>query len=428
MAEDTVAADDPTMKDASLSGSAPLSKAAQPAASSPTTPIAAGATEPTNDLPAQVSQDSGTSTQRQPGTASLLDQAKSWLKPTMAGILGGLLFLTLVFGLIRPQDGTSDPIGENAALAWNTTIKRLDIQPLYPPQEDLYVGDVYLTVSPVSELIGKLRDYPTNVFDGKAVKVGKIPIELSSLMTERFKYEKQDPVPPADEETAKKTRPTMLTLRKPVPGAVNAVPLSLVSFPGITINQTVHADTNWRTLWFGRSTTATEIVSIPAAETYSMDTTEALLALREFCIASRTAPYCRDEDARRILQYALGGRVNAVVNGKYVFQINILVTTQVYVTDQFDIRRTNSDELRASVGEPESPKPDASAEPAAVEEPDQEGGAARPAPERTGNAATGSYRDEQKTKQELTRTFDRPVAFGFKSVAFALQLAKPEAR
>jgi len=356
-------------------------------------------------------------------TSSLLSEhGWPWLKPIILAVVGGGLFATLVFSLIRPQDGTSDSIGENAALAWNTTIKRLDIQPLYPPQEDLYVGDVYLTVSPVPELVEKLREYPTNVFDGKAVKVGKIPIELSSLMTERFKYEKQETGSLSKDETAQKTSPTMLTLRKPPLGAVDAVPLSLVSFPGITINQTVRADTNWQSLWFGRSTTATEIVSIPAAETYSMSTTEAVLALRAFCIERLTALYCRDEDARRILQYALGERVNAVVNGEYVFQISILVATQVYVTDQFDIRRLNSDELRASLGNQDSPTPDQGT--TQVEEPDQGAGIARPAPQPAENAVTGSYHDEQKSKQELTRTFDRPVAFGFKSVAFALQPTK----
>jgi hypothetical protein len=156
-----------------------------------------------------------------------------------------------------------------------------------------------------------------------------------------------------------------------------------------------------------------------------MPTTDAVLALREFCIDRLTAFYCRDEDARRILQYALGERVNAVVDRKYVFQISILVATQVYVTDQFDIRRSNIDGLQASFGEPAGLKPGSkpdhqSADPAVAHEPDNQVGAAKSVPQAEGNAANGSYHDEQKSSQELKRTFDRPVAFGFKSVAFAL--------
>ncbi len=71
-----------------------------------------------------------------PGAGSLFENIKSWVKPLAWAAAAGLLFLAFVFGIIRPQDGTSDPVGHNAALAWNGAIQRLGIQPLYPPKEE----------------------------------------------------------------------------------------------------------------------------------------------------------------------------------------------------------------------------------------------------------------------------------------------------
>ncbi|WP_353645106.1 hypothetical protein [Mesorhizobium sp. WSM2239] len=79
-------------------------------------------------------------------------------------IVGLMIFGLVVFFLVKPFDSPRELPDDNAAVAWNAAIERLGIQPLYPPQEDFFVGDIYVTLDdPESEIAGEIIRYPSNV-------------------------------------------------------------------------------------------------------------------------------------------------------------------------------------------------------------------------------------------------------------------------
>ena len=89
-------------------------------------------------------------------------------------ILFAVLAVVFAVFVVRPFKSIPDPGPEDVAAAWNTSIGRLGIQPLYPPTEDFGVGDVLAVVAD-SENVPLL---------GKAVRIAHIDLLTRHLVTE----------------------------------------------------------------------------------------------------------------------------------------------------------------------------------------------------------------------------------------------------
>lgn len=56
-------------------------------------------------------------------------------------LLFGIFVLAVIF-LVRPFEAPTENDSDNVAIAWNRTMSRLGMESVYPPQEDVFVGDV----------------------------------------------------------------------------------------------------------------------------------------------------------------------------------------------------------------------------------------------------------------------------------------------
>ena len=94
------------------------------------------------------------------------------IKPWSWQIITITLLLALTMVVLRPlAAGPGDPTAYQIEHQWNESIGRLGIQPVFPPEEDFFVGDVWAVVA------GPL-DRP---FLGKAVRISHL--DLRSLIT-----------------------------------------------------------------------------------------------------------------------------------------------------------------------------------------------------------------------------------------------------
>src|SRR6266566_6701489 len=84
----------------------------------------------------------------------------------------GLGNLIRFFGSSHPK-----PLeGHSVATDWNESVQRIGINPLYPPQEDLHVGDIFAVIKQSD------NEYPTSVvFGDHAIKLWHVD------MTEELK-------------------------------------------------------------------------------------------------------------------------------------------------------------------------------------------------------------------------------------------------
>ncbi|TPM94224.1 hypothetical protein [Mesorhizobium sp. B2-1-5] len=328
--------------------------------------------------------------------------------------LGFIAFGVVLFFLIRPFDNPRELPGDNAAIAWNATIERLGIQPLYPPQEDFFVGDVYVTLDdPQSAVAGQTVQYPSNVYKGRGVKIGHIDMR-ESIKKGGVAFKFADTKLEDGNAAVEQSRSEVALPDTPD----NQVNLSLAAFPGISIKHRIDADTGFWWFFAGRRSGETEEISIPYAESYGAPVVDSIFALGKYCSDKATSGFCTDPIARKILGYSLGRDVGAVNDGKYIFPISISLVGQVFLARELRISRYRGDSLTANM---RSSEPDVSQPPVAS------GGEEETKMEGKKAVNSAEYENMQSTRVSLKQVFARPVAFGFRRVSFALPRSTPTA-
>ncbi|MBZ9728053.1 hypothetical protein LB554_29365 [Mesorhizobium sp. CO1-1-11] len=332
-----------------------------------------------------------------------------------ATLISGLaVFGLIVFFLVRPFDSPAELPGDNAAVAWNTAIERLGIQPLYPPQEDFLVGDVYITLDdPESEIGGQTIRYPSNVYKGRGVKIGRIDMRESIKRGARaFRF----PDTKIEDGKTARDQPSSEPSVPSTPG--DLIDLSLVAFPGISVKHYIDTESGFWRLFAGRRSGEIEEISIPYAESYGAPVVDSLLALGKYCSDQATAEFCTDDVARKILGYTLGKDVEATHDNKYIFPVSISIVGQVFLARELRIKRYRGDSLSTRISKEEAadksepiPTPGTSS----ATQPDE----SKPFVD------YATYENRQSSHIQLNQVFARPVAFGFRRVSFALPRSKP---
>ncbi|WP_349958120.1 hypothetical protein [Rhizobium sp. ZPR3] len=309
--------------------------------------------------------------------------------------LAVLVVWTVFF--IKPWKSPAESNADDVALAWNTTMRRLDIDPVYPPQEDLSVGDIYLILDAAH---GGAADTDGNL-KGRSVKIATLDMRDNfSRRPYTFTFTENDPTTPKIEEASQAPATTNSTDDKSAP-----VELSITAFPGVDVKTFVGSQASGWNFSLGRKTGQTEEISIPTAETYSVPVVDAVLRLAKFCGEKSTATFCQDDAARKILSYAFGDAVNERVNGAYTFNIRISLIRQVFLTRYIKSQRFRGDGVTAGFKEP--------ANQGAADE-----GTQTPSKQA---ATSADYQNRYSNGVKLERPFSRPIAFGFRQVSFALK-------
>jgi hypothetical protein len=213
----------------------------------------------------------------------------------------------------------SDP-GKTTSLEeqWNSTIARLGIEPVYPPQEDFAVGDVFVTV--VADAAAQRNadvgpDPSSEIFIRRSVKLGHA--DVAKMLDDAYRALPYFPIAAAQAPaTASPPSPA------PAPNTTAAVSifgshseraeLPRAAFPGFTIADNGNAASGaaggggW--FDFGASRAASEKLVLGVVETYGLDSVAGTTALNSFCSAEETQELCTEKGARKYLHFIAPAR------------------------------------------------------------------------------------------------------------------------
>jgi hypothetical protein len=330
-------------------------------------------------------------------------------------VVGVLLIASLALRWVAPM-----PEEKSVAQQWNEAISRLGIEPVYPPQEDIAVGDVFVVITDDA-----LSDIAKEPLAGRALKLWHINLteKLKQTYAEMYEFP-ETPDPPADGKPWKfAASATSVFKLDPTRGD-----LPLVLFPAFTIASTRNANlgansSGWIEGMFGGSA-ASEItteVKISAAESYGLPGLIAEAELIKFCEDAVLKVQCSEMEARKQMSIVVGDKIFDQVEDLKTkrlrprFSVEIALVSRVFLTRSIHttIRRTGSASASASSNANVGSAP----VPAKPEAGGQETEAAKP------NAATpntpGVTSSLQFGNSSVISTVDvlqRPVAFGYRSV------------
>lgn len=304
---------------------------------------------------------------------------------------------------------------DEVAKAWNGSISRFGIQSLYPPQEDLHVGDIWAVVvqSDGASLLGK------------SVRIAHINLKPLVLKGGQDGPVFADtPEPPADHPIRGVPR-----VEVSISDAdTQKISTAIAAFPAITINHTAKTAANAGFSWLGlggaRDGNQIELIRIRSVETYGAPAIDAYGAFAEWCTAPDTQSMCRDDRiARNLLAAATTPSVLEQKDGKYTTEIELRLITRIFMTREIEARRFIVDSRGAVAQVAENSKPE-------VTIPATGSGGVTPTsvvalPVGVGGKATSQWSNELEVG--LSGVFQRPVVFGFRSLKHTLKVSPPSA-
>jgi hypothetical protein len=308
-----------------------------------------------------------------------------WLWPVV--VASGVLIYAAVevrpFAAIASGDAIDD-VGSS----WNTSISKLGISPLFPPQEDFYVGDVWATV--VSS-----EGYSLT---GKSIRLGHIPINSFEESVES-----DEPVFP-DTETKKSDSDFRHTNTEQVahPSDVSSAHTSFVAFPDANIAKRTKSNANLniidKVIGSSSNLEVNEVIKIPTAETYGIPSINAIPKLVEWCSSEKFKLLCTDRYIHNAMAYSLGSELKDMnADGTYKTKMSIYLITRVYLAREIEQEYELNGGKNFALGNDQK----------------QSDGDANK------DKVVSVIVDERgvKTGVSLKEVFQRPLVFGFRSVS-----------
>jgi hypothetical protein len=334
-----------------------------------------------------------------------------------------LLFTVL---LVRPFATIRDPTGDDVAAAWNESIGRLGIIPVYPPAEDVSVGDVWAIIA----------DSDQTPLLGKAVRVDHIDLKKQILEAAQQPTFAETVEPGTGTAYAKQDR------YEAVPDASKAtlIQLNLTAFPGITINHAINAGTAagaGASSWFGaqRQQSQHEEIRLKGTETYGMSPIDAIFILNSWCKDEKTKMLCSDERVRTILSFTVGDLVLKTRNKSYTSTIALQLVTRVFLAREIEQKRVDDSAKGGGVQVGAGPSQTASSQNPSAAPTNESSDAQRVGALAEGVTKTLAAGTAMGAKLSVVRsdgldlslreTFQRPVVFGYRAVTIRLPPSNP---
>ncbi len=318
----------------------------------------------------------------------------------------------LAFGINAQRPGPS------LIAEWNKTIQNLGIEPVFPPDEELSVGDI------LAVLVKDRRpshDDPENIaLLNRSVKLGHIDLDsaIDEFSSEEYIFPETTDRPADDgkiwEQSAAAGDVFVHSDKR------NR--LALTAFPGFSIHhqQGLSLSAAFRGL-FGLTTNTDEDIefSIPFVETYGVLSTVALDRLEKHCAAH---PECADSFVRQHLAFVSPGvmqvddSVSATGQGGYLVDVAVELVNRVYLVRAID-EKINNQQSRTSTASisraaPPAAKPSAGADSSAA--------ATQPAAVSSDQSFSGKADSSFGAGSSLKQIFERPLVIGYRSVKLGL--------
>ncbi|WP_413989792.1 hypothetical protein ACMDCR_28210 [Labrys okinawensis] len=327
-------------------------------------------------------------------------------------------------------------IGQGSVISqWNDVIGKLGIDPIFPPEEDIYVGDVIAVMTqdnsrPEEETKGE----PSL---NKAIKIFHIDAIEPVLETT---YEQLPIFPDTAQRPSKEEDPwpqiinqNGIFLGHKVRGM-----LALAAFPGFTIrNERVLAGgfAAWLGGLFGASHNDDELIemNIPSAETYGIPSLVATGLLDRFCADAFHPNVCSDSSLRRQLSFINPSvlKIDTDAQGRnyYPVKVEVALINRVYLIRSIEETRkvdeSNEALLKAMAnGADQIDQAKKAVSPPPSKPEDDDGLAKGPAsPDGTLRGLSSTTPNGILTEITssgaqfvLKKTFPRPIAIGYRAV------------
>ncbi len=352
-------------------------------------------------------------------------------KPSMIA-LAVIIGLGLWFGLHPGVDASRDYMPKR----WNESVERLGITPVYPPQEDIYVGDLILQIVESGYTFSRFPDdlsSESEAFVGKYIKIGQLDNVRRYIGLPSFAPDLGD----------SKWEDEKLTIDQPRleaggdTGVAGKVRLTDVLFPVIKIsrNDGIGGILSWFS--FGMASAHTEEIELRGVQTYAMNPLHTYTELMKFCTVA--SDYCEDRTVRNILSYTLDRdilRKACTTNGKlrYLYDVKLLAVRQVFTARGLEVRtgRGVGSYLQARTGGAAADSSEALdrqlAEAATAAE-------SSVAPSSTETEQTlvvqapeneaGAFQSQSSSGLFATGRFSRPLVIGFNAVSVGMKNSSP---
>ncbi len=226
---------------------------------------------------------------------------------------------------------------------WNDAVRQLNIEPIYPPQEDIYVGDIYATIT-----------RGDRNFQGKSIKLWHV--DLSDAVKRAY-----SDVPVFPKTLAPPEKDGQMWDQAPSDGLFDTgqrKSLSLVAFPRFVVRHSRQAAGGasanqglfgWASGLIGSTSSSDELEELyfPGAETYGINSIEASAALLLFCETEQNKPICAETGVRQMLSMVVGDEIwkkelddKKKPTGRYAMGVELILVNQVFLTRS--IVRTHS--------------------------------------------------------------------------------------
>ncbi|MEA2892994.1 MAG: hypothetical protein QOI05_3787 [Bradyrhizobium sp.] len=371
--------------------------------------------------------------------------SRRWLGIALlvAVLVGGFFVVSYLGGTASRRPFAEASIEEN----WNRTIKSLGVSPIFPPEEDLVVGDVLAVVIADVDIDSheQTNTVARKAFVNRTVKLAHV--DVAQALDAAYQ---NLPVFPA-------TIGTILPLRSGVARAFSdAVLLSNLpraAFPRLKIQGVsnaaggIAADGSGSAS-YGAGSQRVEEFELSDVRAYGLPSVAALQLFEAYCAKPETAEVCEQTTARKHLQRVVGDHINQrYVDGRsgdyrYALEVEIVMVYRVYLTGSItDLRRTEDNRKGGLMalwpfGSSQSAAP-AAAVPAGASAPVTGDTAAQiqalndklaDIERRLGGVKNGgalNYESFFGNESSLEGKFERPVAIGYRGVKHDFPLDKP---
>jgi len=342
-------------------------------------------------------------------------------------------------GLLVWHEYGQDP-QVDVARAWNDSIERLGIRPLFPPQEDFHVGDVFavLKVSDGDNL-SRLTPFERTLVN-KSIRVGYSDpsADISRLAADRPGYARRVAAPVAAAGPGAAPAggtPDDSAVLSGIDG--RDIALKGMLFPGIVMD--VYQGLSLPRL-FSRITgraerSRVELITIGKPRTYGIDPEYAAAHLWKFCQFGQetVALQCSEQHLRYLLSLQYGPAACARTSaGHYLFDVQIALISRIYVSQDINVgigsqRTIVIRDTGGQVSSPDTSQP-AAAAPATGQPASPPGqGAAAPVSSGSGRMPTGeaALRGDDRMLIAHSGRLEKPVAFGFQAASVVARLNAP---
>lgn len=351
---------------------------------------------------------------------------KTWMVVT-----GFIVVAAATFALVRWAETGEQP-KLSVAKQWNEAIQKLGFEPVYPPIEDIQVGDVFAMISD-DAVSDSATDEP---FAGRSIKL--LHLDMTSEIEDAYRAVYQFPATNARPDHDGQVWPQTVATDSLFKPPATRTTLPLVLFPRFTITNVKRASGSASAMsqllggGFGADASSTETVEVrfSATETYGVPAVPAELRLLDFCEDDATKGFCTQQGLRKQLSILIGKRIDDKVKDRKTgverprFSVELALVSRVFLARSIQTSMGEDGGTRGNVGvNQQAVLPAAAAQAAPVAagaSGDGKPQSPAPTPQAGPNGAPGgaiAFERRATSNVLLPDTLlPRPVVVGFKSV------------